>query len=244
MLVLVFAVLIGLLAGLVRPALGARSARIRITWLPLLALGAVGTAASHLVPVELATVVMGVALATLLVFALVNAHVTGIVVIGIGLLLNLVSIVINNGMPVRGEALVAAHIVDASDLASVNMVGPRHLETNADRLGVLGDVLPIPAARAVMSFGDLIVIAGVIDALRDLARRRRRTWNGDDRVTYDSTMTQLKAVHDWGAAPSGAPDSGSQYSAKPDLTDPLTIDLTKDDRTAVSQSLEAANHSR
>lgn len=241
---LVAAVLIGLSAGLARPALGARSARIRITWLPLLALGAIGTAASHLVPTDLATVVMGVALGTLLVFALGNAHVTGIVVIGAGLLLNLVSVVINNGMPVRAEALVAARIVDPSELSTVKMVAPRHLETDADRLGVLGDVLPIPVARTVMSFGDLIVIAGVMDALRDLARRRRPAWSGDDRVTYDSTMTQLKAVHDWGTAPSGAPDSGSQYSAKPDLTDPVTIDLTREERTDGARSFEVANHSR
>lgn len=249
MLVLVAAVLIGLLAGAARPALGARSARIRVAWLPLLALGAVGTAASHLVPADLATVVMGTSLAALLVFALANAHVTGVVVIGVGLLLNLASLVINNGMPVRGEALVAAHIVDASDLATVDLVAPRHLETGADRFGVLGDVLPVPAAHAVMSFGDLIVIAGVIDALRELARRRRRAWTGDERVTYESTMTQLKAVHDWGKAPSGAPDSGSQYSAKPDLTAPATIDLTREERTEVaradaSRALEVATHSR
>lgn len=241
---LVVAVLLGLIAGALRPALGARSARIRIAWLPMLALGAVGTAASHVVPADLATLVMGLALSTLLVFALANAHVTGIVVIGIGLLLNLVSVVVNDGMPVRGEALVAAHIVDASDLATVDLAAPRHLETGADRLGVLGDVLPIPAARAVMSFGDLIVIAGVVDALRDLARRRRRTWTGADRLTYGSTMTQLKAVHDWGAAPSGAPDSGSQYSAKPDLTVPVTIDLASEERTVRSRPLEAARQSR
>lgn len=241
---LVAAVLIGLLAGLARHPLGARSARIRITWLPLLALGAVGTAVSHVVPVDLATVVMGMAMATLLAFSLANAHVTGIVVIGIGLLLNLVSVVINNGMPVRAEALVAAHIVDSSELSTVEMVGARHLETGADRLGVLGDVLPIPIAHTVMSFGDLIVIAGVIDALRELARRRRRAWTGEDRATYDSTMTQLKAVHDWGTAPSGSPASGSQYSAKPDLTAPVTIDLTKEERTEVSTSFEVANHSR
>ena len=244
MLVLVAAVLIGLLAGLLRPALGARSARIRIARLALLALGAVGTAAAHLVPTDLAPVVMGGALATLLVFALANAHVTGIVVIGLGLLLNLASVVINNGMPVRGEALVAAGIVDSSELASVRMVGPRHLETEADRFGVLGDALPIPVAHAVLSFGDLIVIAGVTDALRDLGRRRRRAWTGDDRMTYDSTMTQLKAVHDWGTAPSGSPDSGSQYSAKPDRTAPATIDLTSEEHTTVSPAFEAATHSR
>jgi hypothetical protein len=238
------AVLAGLAAGCLRPALGARGVRVRLVRLPLLAAGAVGTAAARVVPSDLAPLAMGLALAVLLAFVLSNAHVTGIVVIGLGLLLNLVAVVLNNGLPVRGEALVAAGVVQRADLAATSVTAPRHLETRHDRLAVLGDVLPIKSAHAVLSFGDLIVIAGAADAVRELARRRRRSWTAGDRVSYTSTMTQLKAVHDWGTAPMAAPVVGSQYSAKPDLTDPVTIDLTSAERTSGARPLVAANQSR
>lgn len=244
MTLLLGAVLIGLVAGILRPPLGARATRIRVRCIWLLAVGAAGSAAAQLVEADLAPAAMGVSLALLLAFVLTNAHLTGIAVIGVGLLLNLLSVVVNNGMPVRGEALVQAGVVEADELATTEVNGARHLETATDRLPVLGDVLPIPAVRSVISFGDLIVMFGVADALRDLARRRRRGWTKRDRGDYESAMTQLRAVHDWGTAPSGAPDSGSQNSANPDRDAPVTIDLTSDGRTSGSRPLVPADHSR
>ena len=185
---------------------------------------------------------MGGALAVLLAFALSNIHVTGVAVISVGLLLNLVSVVLNNGIPVRGEALARAGVVERGELATVRLGPVRHLETPTDRLSMLGDVVPIPAATIVLSFGDLIVLAGVADAMRDLARRRRRAWSSNDRVSYDSTMTQLNAVHDWGTAPSAPPESALQYSAKPERTEPVTIDLTSADETPPTRPLVAATH--
>jgi Family of unknown function (DUF5317) len=242
-LLLVVAVLGGLAAGSLRPPVGAHGARLHLTRLPLLGAGAGGTALAHLLTGDLATLAMGLSLALLLAFALANSHLTGVVVIGLGLLLNLVAVVLNNGMPVRGGALVAADVVDRVDLATTELTGPRHLETPHDRLGVLGDVLPMPIGREVLSFGDLIVVAGAADAVRELARRRRRTWTLEERETYESTTTQLRAVHDWGTAPSGAPESGSQYSAKPDRTAPAAIDLTSPAATPGSRPL-VATHSR
>lgn len=245
MILLVVAVLIGLVAGMLRAPLGARAARIRIERLPILAIGAAGIAVARLVSDEVAPLAMGLSLAVLLGFVLSNAHITGVIVIGVGLLLNLVAVVINDGIPVRGDALVTAGVVDdEADLATTELDGPRHLETDTDRLGVLGDVLPVPIARTVLSFGDLIVIAGVADAMRDLARRRRRAWSNDDRGSYGLTMTQLKAVHDWGTAPSAAPESGSQYSPNPDRTEPVTIDLTSSSATARSRPLVAASDNK
>ncbi len=243
MLLLVLAVVLGLIAGLARPSLGARSARVRIGYLPLLVLGAGASAVSRIVPDHLATVAMGVSLAVLLGFVLGNAHVTGVLVIGLGLMLNLVGLVVNNGIPVRPDALVRAGVVERSELPTTRVSAPRHLETPTDRAAVLGDVVPIPFASTVLSFGDLIVVLGAADAVRELARRRQRTWSTVDRVDYDSTMMQLRAVHDWGTAPSAAPVSGSQYSEKLDLRTPVTIDLTSPSRTE-DDALEAASHSR
>lgn len=244
MVLLVLAVLGGLAAGWLRPRVGARGAQLHLKGLPLLAAGAVGTALAQFVATDLATLVMGLALAVLLAFVAANAHVTGVVVIGLGLFLNLVAVVLNNGLPVRGSALVAANVVERADLPTTELAGPRHLETASDRLAVLGDVLPVPVAREVVSFGDLIVVIGAADAVRELARRRRRAWSGEERSSYASTMTQLNAVQVWGTAPSAAPESGSQYSAKPDLSAPHAIDLTSAATTPRSRPLVAATQSK
>lgn len=238
------AVLGGLAAGRLRPRVGARGVQLRLVQLPLLGAGALATAGAQFVTSELAPLVMGLALAVLLAFVAANVHVTGIVVIGLGLLLNLVAVVVNNGLPVRGSALVAAHLVEPEDLATTVFAGPRHLETDHDRLAVLGDVLPVRVAREVMSFGDLIVLIGAADAIRELARRRRRSWSREERVNYPSTMTQLSVDQVWGTAPSGEPDSGSQYSAKPDRCTPDAIDLASAEPTAPARPLVAATHSK
>jgi hypothetical protein len=210
----------------------------------LLVAGATGRALAQVLTGDSATVLMGVSLAVLLAFVLMNAHVTGVVVIGLGLLLNLVVVVVNIGMPVRGSALVAADIVTRNELATTELVGPRHLETEHDRLAVLGDVLPMPIGGEVLSFGDLIIVAGAADAVRELARRRRRAWTAEERLTYESMATQLRAVQDWGVAPSGEPDSGSQNSEKPDLRVPETIDLTSPPASPPARPLVAATHRR
>lgn len=238
------AVLGGLAAGLLRPPIGARGVRLHLRRLPILAVGALGSALAQQLDGDLATLALAGSLALLLAFVAANAHATGVAVIGCGLLLNLVAVVLNNGMPVRGSALVAADVVEESQLSTTSFAGPRHLETGSDRLAVLGDVLPLPLVREVVSFGDLIVVLGAADAVRELARRRRASWSAAERAAYRSTMTQLSAVQDWGTAPSAAPDSGSQYSAKPDLSAPDTIDLTKAPLTRRPRPLVAATHSK
>lgn len=241
---LVVAVLGGLAAGRLGRPVGARTVRLHLRRIPLLGGGAVGTAVAQGLDGDLATLVLAGSLAVLLAFVASNAHVTGVFVIGCGLLLNLVAVVLNNGMPVRGGALVAADVLEADELASTGFDGARHLETASDRLAVLGDAIPIPIAREVVSFGDLIVMAGAADAVREASRRRQRAWGASRREDYRSTMTQLSVVQHWGTAPSGDPDSGSQCSAKPDLTAPDTIDLTSAPARPRSRPLVAATHNK
>lgn len=241
---LVVAVLGGLAAGWLRRPMGARGARLHLTRLRLLGVGAFGTALAHVLDSGLAALALAAALTVLLAFVAANAHITGVLVIGCGLLLNLVAVVLNNGMPVRGDALVSAGVVEPGELATTTFAGPRHLETGSDRLGVLGDVVPIRGAREVLSFGDLIVVVGAADAVRELSRRRQRSWRAADRQAYRASMTQVSVVQHWGTAPSGAPVSGSQCSAKPDLIVPDTIDLTSSRAVRRSRPLVAATHNR
>lgn len=191
-----------------------------------------------------ATMTVAASLAVLVAVAMANRHITGVAVVGVGLLLNLFSVAVNEGMPVRPGALVRAGVVAEEDLAGTTVDAPRHLETYRDSLGVLGDVLPIPMAREVVSFGDLIVVVGAADAVRELSRRRARRWTAAERTDYLARTTDASAVHVWGTAPNARPESGSQYSANPDADAPATIDLDSDRDVDRSPDLVSASHSR
>ena len=192
MALLVLAVVVGLVAARLRRPLGAHLPRVQFEWVPLLGVGAVVNLGAYLLDGTAATLALAASLVLLLGFVGVNPHVTGVAVIGAGLLLNLVAVVLNDGMPVRGGALVAAGVVEEAELATTTFSGPRHLETSADTLAVLGDVLPVPALGEVMSFGDLIIVFGAADAVRELARRRRRHWSADERSAYLATSAPAR----------------------------------------------------
>jgi hypothetical protein len=166
---------------------------------------------------DLATVTHSLALAAATWFAATNRHVTGLFVAGIGLVLNLAGLVLNNGLAVRGEALVRIDAVEAADLRTHDFAEPRHLETDADGFPWLGATVPVPLAREVVTFADLIVLVGILDATRDIARRRARlplvAEDDDEDTGYGvPEVTAASADQDWGAAPSPSPESGSQYS--------------------------------
>lgn len=244
MILLLIAVVVGLSAGLARARVGVHAPRARLRHVWLLGAGAVLHAASAIVDGDAATTALGFALLTLVSFTIVNPTVTGIAVIGLGLFVNLTSLVVNNGVPVRPEALVAAGAVERDELATFELRPPRHLESQADRFAALGEVLPIGFARQVVSFGDLIVVVGVADAARELARRRSRRWSDDERAGYAALTTLASADHDWGTAPSGAPVSATQCSANPDVDTPAIIDLDREADAPASPDLVTASHSR
>lgn len=242
MAVLTIAVLVGLGLGLGRRPAGAHAPRPHVEHIPLLGVGAVLNGIAALLDGSAATIALAASLAVLIAVAVANRHITGIVVVGLGLALNLVSVAVNEGMPVRGGALVRAGVVTAEDLATTTFDGARHLESDRDALGVLGDVLPIPVAHEVMSFGDLIIVLGAADAVRELSRRRALRPIVVARTDY-ATMAE-RALQLWGLAPSPRPVSATQCSANPEATAPVTIDLDKVAATAASPELVAASQRR
>lgn len=246
MVLLAVAVVAALVAGLTRRPAGAHSLRPHVEQIPLLGVGAALNASSVVLDGSAATMALTASLAVLIAVAVANRHLTGVVVVGLGLLLNLVSVAVNEGMPVRPSALVRAGVVASDELAATALRGPRHLETDRDALGMLGDVLPIPLAREVMSFGDLIVVVGAADAVRELSRRRARRWAEAEREAYRWRMsaTSTSVDHVWGTAPKARPVSASQYSAKPEADAPATIDPDSEPAVASSPELLAASHSR
>lgn len=240
------AVLVGAAAGLLRTPSGAHALRPEIHRVGWLAVAAALNAMAVLLSGDLATAAFAASLVVLAGFAAVNRHVTGVAVVGVGLLLNLAAVGIHGAMPVRPEALARAGVIDAPDDADARIDAPRRVERDGDLVPVLGDVLPVPVTREVLSFGDLLIAVGVADAVRALTRRRRsRPELGLVEVdAYIGETTAARALQVWGTAPSGRAVSASQYSAKPDSTAPVTSDFDSDAAMSASPALVAAHQSR
>jgi hypothetical protein len=107
----------------------------------------------------------------MLTFGALNLRLAGMGVVMVGMVMNLVVIAANSGMPVRPSALVDAHITPSLDRTQyVKLRGERHLQRDSDKLAPLSDIIPIPALRQVVSFGDLVLGIGTIALIVGLFR--------------------------------------------------------------------------
>jgi Family of unknown function (DUF5317) len=108
----------------------------------------------------------------LLLFVLVNRWIPGARLMAIGLLLNLLVVGLNAGMPVSPSAVETAG-------GSINEVAEadspkHHLMDDRDMLGFLGDVVPLPALGIVISVGDVLLYGGVFWFVVQVMRGRSR----------------------------------------------------------------------
>lgn len=246
----------GVLAGRLRARAGIHAPRHHLRGWYLVVVGIALHVGSTTTSEDVATLFEGGSLAVLACFAGLNWTVTGLAVAGLGLVLNLVALVINNGTPVRGAALVDVGAATPEELATYEVDPPRHLETSADRLAALGDTIAVPGLDLVVSFGDLIALVGLADGLRDLTRRRAKGPDHDHRASddgeadedddqgSDAATTDDSAVQDWGTAPNPAPESGSQYSAKSDRRAAEASEFWRDARVDPSPAHLAARHDK
>jgi hypothetical protein len=169
----VLAVLIGLFIGLLRRGRIRNLIDVQVSWWPLLIVGIAVPAVVDRVDGSHAWVWVGAALAALVVFAARNLRIVGMSVVAIGLACNLLPTVVNQGMPVRAEALVQARLVSPTDLDRVILHGARQLRTDDHPLWFLGDIVPVSETTQVVSFGDLIVLVGLADVAANLLLRQR-----------------------------------------------------------------------
>jgi hypothetical protein len=171
----VFALLLGLVLGF---ATGGRPRNVGLR--PMRGIGALGGAVVLQIVPQLVDVAGTTGLACVLgsyallaAFALINVRLVGMPVVLVGLFLNLVVIGANGGMPVRGDAILT---VDRdrtpAQLRDLSFGAKRHLEDAGDRLTFLGDVVPVPPLRQVLSFGDLILAAGLVNVVFRLVKPR------------------------------------------------------------------------
>jgi hypothetical protein len=114
---------------------------------------------------HLASALLVVSYVFLLLFCAANFRLRGLAVVAVGIALNGAVITVNHGMPIRAPQ------------AAVEATTKHHAERPSDRLTFLGDIILVPALRQSLSFGDLIMMVGLVDVLfwcsRNPATRRR-----------------------------------------------------------------------
>jgi hypothetical protein len=103
-----------------------------------------------------------------------NWKLAGFLLVLAGLWMNFLVIVVNEGMPVAREAIVASGQADTLDDIADAGGNKHHLATDEDDLLFLGDVIAIPApVKQAVSIGDIVAYAGamwfVIAAMRGRA---------------------------------------------------------------------------
>jgi hypothetical protein len=109
----------------------------------------------------------------LVVFLISNRWIPGGYVMIVGLLMNLVVVVANGGMPVRAEAITTSG-GDPAVLQDAT-VGKHHLMSDSDVLWHLGDVIGVPEPiGVVLSPGDVLLYGGMVYSIVQIMRGRRR----------------------------------------------------------------------
>ncbi len=169
----------GLAVGLARGgSLGAiPTARLHWVWLLVGGAALQGLALAGVAP-DAGNGAVLVSYGALTAFAARNVARAGMGVVLAGILMNVVPIAANGGMPVEAKAIVAAGITSAGRVPLLSFGAKRHLAGPADRLRLLDDRIPERITREVLSFGDLVIIVGVGAVVAGLTRRRRRRPSG------------------------------------------------------------------
>lgn len=182
MLTVLLAAVVGGVIGALRRPLGAHLMDPRVLAPGVAVVAVVLHLSLALLSPSVAGPLLGLSLFLLTGFALLNLHLVGMGVLAIGLGLNAAVVLVNGAMPVRASAVVAAGIARPGELVLVDLGAGRRYEAVADWLPVLGDVIPVGPLGAVMSFGDLIVLAGIGAVACDLVRYARRPQPGSGRA--------------------------------------------------------------
>ncbi len=164
---------IGLVIGLIRGGRIDAVLRSRVAMWPLLAAGIVlqTLGESFDLPGRAAIVMLG--LLCLVVVATQNIHIPGAAISGIGISLNLAVLLVNGHIPVRFEALTAF----GNDVAinpAASPTGLWQLEDDSTSLAFLGDIVPVPVLDTTISFGDLIMLAGLLVLAMNIVLQGRR----------------------------------------------------------------------
>jgi Family of unknown function (DUF5317) len=148
---------------------GVEAARLGVAFLAVQALVVVLPLRAVGLPLVLGAVLLLAALVVLLGVARENGRLPGVPLLALGLLLNLVVVLANLGMPVAAETLERAGI--GVEQPAPDRPDPKHvLERGGTRLGLLGDRLAVRPLRTVTAYGTVMELAGLFLLLQHLVR--------------------------------------------------------------------------
>ncbi len=157
----------------------------------LVAVNLLGTSSSF-TATNYARYVIAISLVCVAYGAFINRHFTGMSVIALGALLNLIPLLLNGYLPVDPQALIAAGIVDADSLNRVVLGAGRRLQASGDLLPGLGPVIGIGWMREVVSFGDLIIAAGISNVCLRLLWPRDASLRAE--IRHDARPAEIAAT--------------------------------------------------
>jgi hypothetical protein len=150
--------------------------------------------------------------ALILTFCLANLHVRGMTIVAVGVALNAVVIALNQGMPANGPTRAGA---DGSQVSRVVTSVKHRPERSGDLLRVLDDRIMLPRpSHDLLSFGDLILVAGLLDLCFWGSRRDDDAWasvfagvGGIHRPDADTVKPIRLSV--WGRMATSAPPAAA-----------------------------------
>jgi hypothetical protein len=164
MIVVLIVALVGLVAGLIAGGSVRNFGRVHVFWWGVALAGLV----LQVVPLrrwfddDVAVTGLIASYVLLIAFVWVNRRLPAARLLLVGLVLNLVVIGVNGGMPV-GEAAIRTAGSSEGDLPSAIDDGKHHLMTSSDVLTPLADVIGLPPPLAtVLSIGDVFLYSGVV----------------------------------------------------------------------------------
>jgi len=132
-----------------------------------------------------------------------NVIVRGMAVVLIGVALNGFIITIDQGMPVK----VPPDWQSSSNRVSATV--KHHPRVPGDHLLALTDIIVLRKLDAVISFGDLIIAFGLVDAMFWASRRTRRTRAADKHAELAPALREVLEPPERAAEPVGASASPS-----------------------------------
>lgn len=195
MLLTPLAIALGVVLGLIRGGSLSALKSVRVRYWPLLGLGVVLQSAEQWgdLPARLALYLVGVAL--LVGVTMLNVHLKGSAITGFGLTLNLMAVLVNGYVPLRADSFkaVGGMPLDAEPADWVIINGLWRFEDSNTLLRPLGDIVPVPILDDVISFGDLIMLAGLaVLATNLLLRQPRRSVTIDDLLPDEDTSALVE----------------------------------------------------
>jgi Family of unknown function (DUF5317) len=142
---------------------------VKAVWLSILCLAVQASVVILPIPGIGGVVLLVAALATLLGIARPNARLAGVPLLALGLLLNLIVVLANVGMPVPAATLERAGI--GLEQPAPDRPDAKHVLDRGDaRLGLLGDRLAVRPLRTVTGYGTVIELAGLFLLVQHLVR--------------------------------------------------------------------------